>query len=565
MKSPFKFLDAFTLADKDVFFGREEEVKNLYELVYKTRLVLLYGLSGTGKTSVIQCGLAARFDGTDWYPFTIRRQDNINVSLAQTIQNALPEAVDGSLADKLRYIFRYYISPIYLIFDQFEELFILGDKKEQTEFAETLNSLIKSDFPCTVILVIREEYLGQLYNFEKQMPTLFDHRLRIESMSANRVQNVLKNSFSQFNIRVESPEPQTFEHIIEKITGGKSGIQLPYLQVYLDGLYHDDFQRTYQRDRIDNELPDLELTRDEITKFGKIDDVLERYLAEQIVQLQEGIKARFPTAADDTATKVLDNFVSEEGTKRPLPTRPTADGSVVDIAGVSDKLMSFCLNTLEKARLIRFMDTGVELAHDSLAAVIDKKRTNEQRQLNEIRRQIRISYTNFDRTKEYLTPKQIAVFEDFLPSLDLDKEIRQFFANSKHERQREAAEELKSETEKRKRAQRFAALAIVGLLLALGAMFWAFRKQKEAEVAKIEVQKTLDNLKKEQLRREKEEFKEIYRRALTQSEQGCLSDDVRKAIDLMLQKQSKDAEFKAQIEKLNVPLKNRNCPTIKIN
>ena len=83
MKSPFKFLDAFTLADKDVFFGREEEVKNLYELVYKTRLVLLYGLSGTGKTSVIQCGLAARFDGTDWYPFTIRRQDNINVSLAQ--------------------------------------------------------------------------------------------------------------------------------------------------------------------------------------------------------------------------------------------------------------------------------------------------------------------------------------------------------------------------------------------------------------------------------------------------------------------------------------------------
>jgi MoxR-like ATPase len=68
VNSPFKFLDAYTIDDRQAFFGREEEVAALYDMVTRNRLILVYGQSGTGKTSLIQCGLAARFDATDWYP-----------------------------------------------------------------------------------------------------------------------------------------------------------------------------------------------------------------------------------------------------------------------------------------------------------------------------------------------------------------------------------------------------------------------------------------------------------------------------------------------------------------
>ena len=37
-RSPFKFLDPFTLADRSVFFGRDKEVETLYRLVLKTPL-----------------------------------------------------------------------------------------------------------------------------------------------------------------------------------------------------------------------------------------------------------------------------------------------------------------------------------------------------------------------------------------------------------------------------------------------------------------------------------------------------------------------------------------------
>jgi AAA+ ATPase superfamily predicted ATPase len=131
MKSPFKFLDAFTLADKDVFFGREEETEALYSTVFKTPLALIYGLSGTGKTSLVQCGLAGRFDGPDWYPFFLRRNDDINRSLADALAKAIPkgEKPRATLPDTVSLLFRYYLRPVYLIFDQFEELFILGNSE----------------------------------------------------------------------------------------------------------------------------------------------------------------------------------------------------------------------------------------------------------------------------------------------------------------------------------------------------------------------------------------------------------------------------------------------------
>lgn len=49
IKSPFKFLDAYDQSDRDIFFGREQETQELYDRLFETNVVLLYGASGTGK------------------------------------------------------------------------------------------------------------------------------------------------------------------------------------------------------------------------------------------------------------------------------------------------------------------------------------------------------------------------------------------------------------------------------------------------------------------------------------------------------------------------------------
>ncbi|MEL7120287.1 MAG: ATP-binding protein, partial [Bacteroidota bacterium] len=72
-QSPFKFLDAYGIDDRKIFFGRDWEIDELYDRLQESNLVLLYGASGTGKTSLIKCGLYNLYNSTDWLPIWITK------------------------------------------------------------------------------------------------------------------------------------------------------------------------------------------------------------------------------------------------------------------------------------------------------------------------------------------------------------------------------------------------------------------------------------------------------------------------------------------------------------
>lgn len=56
MSSPFKFLDSYTKEDYRIFFGRDKEIEELYQKVFESKILLVFGISGTGKTFFINCG-----------------------------------------------------------------------------------------------------------------------------------------------------------------------------------------------------------------------------------------------------------------------------------------------------------------------------------------------------------------------------------------------------------------------------------------------------------------------------------------------------------------------------
>ncbi len=85
-KSPYKFLDSYSKEDRDIFFGRDKEIEELYSRVFESRILIVYGTSGTGKSSLINCGLANKFNDSDWLPVTVRRGSNINQSLYESLE-----------------------------------------------------------------------------------------------------------------------------------------------------------------------------------------------------------------------------------------------------------------------------------------------------------------------------------------------------------------------------------------------------------------------------------------------------------------------------------------------
>ena len=252
VQSPFKFLDSYQQADAAVFFGREEETTNLYKALSGVKHLLLYGPSGSGKTSLVECGLRNRFSDADWFALTIRKGTNINASLFAAINKALSNTINVDLAtglpadsniefaEAVDKLFKERFQPVYLLFDQFEELLISGDAAEKQDFFTGLNKLIRNKVPCRILLIMREEFIGHLSEFESICPTIFQHRFRVEKMGRKNVEEVI------FHI-LEAPGYNGFfkvdhslvltEAILSKLPDKKKEIELAHVQVFLAELW----------------------------------------------------------------------------------------------------------------------------------------------------------------------------------------------------------------------------------------------------------------------------------------------------------------------------------------
>jgi len=90
-RAPFKFLDPYEAEDRDIFFGREEEVKELYKKYFASNLLLLYGESGTGKTSLLRCGLLSQIPASDILILHLKNSARPYESLHQELRTHLGE------------------------------------------------------------------------------------------------------------------------------------------------------------------------------------------------------------------------------------------------------------------------------------------------------------------------------------------------------------------------------------------------------------------------------------------------------------------------------------------
>jgi hypothetical protein len=353
-RSPFKFLDAYQKEDKDRFFGRERETAQLYNAVHASNLVLVYGGSGTGKTSIINCGLGNQFVDSDWLPLYVRRGTDLNQSLERAISGAMKRdvlAAEVPITERIRALYLDYYRPIYLVFDQFEELFILGSPPEQQRFYETVHQLLGASVTCKVLIVIREEYIAYLSEFEKVVPSLFDNRLRIEKLNDANLARIIVGTARAACIQVTDP-PATVSGILENIRDRRTGVDLTNLQVYLDRLWRADLERQ------GTETP-ATVTFDPVLveKVGKLGNVLSAFLDEELVAIEAGLSKRGVAQPQGIPLEVLFALVTEEGTKRNLDVASILD-ALPGNRDIGEPHLRYCLAELERIRLVRPLAAG---------------------------------------------------------------------------------------------------------------------------------------------------------------------------------------------------------------
>jgi len=490
---PFKFLDSYQREDKDFFFGRNEEIESLYQMIFQTKILLIYGTSGTGKTSLIQCGLANKFHTYDWLALPVRRGSNLISSLDKVLCDASDdvfiyteqkESFIKDLTVKIEAVYKASFKPVYLIFDQFEELYVLGTKAEQELFVEAVKEILLVDEPVKVILSIREEYLGNLFEFEKKVPQLLRKKLRVEAMSLDKVTQVLKgiNNFKLSNVRFRTDEldPIT-QGIFDRIKGKKKTlfIELPYLQVFLDKLY---FETTKDASHQAEAL----ITTEVLNRIGDIGDVLRNFLEEQVKCISRDLSINNKNVSTETIWKILSPFCSLEGTKEPVTKQELANR----LPDMDKRLLDEVVDAFVNSRIVNYTENEnlYELAHDALALNIAAKRSDEDIAILEVQRLIESQVAVQDEGREFFTERQLLFIEPYLEKFKPNDEERNWIAESRANVQYKKGLEKKKQQEElvktRKRLRTVYSLLSAALFALLIAGYFWLESNSEKEKAK---------------------------------------------------------------------------------
>jgi tetratricopeptide (TPR) repeat protein len=212
----------FGVGDAALFFGRKRETEELYLRVLSVPLLLQFGKSGLGKTSLLQAGLFPLLRAKSFLPVMIRLNDpreSLTDAVARSIrESALNEGVDIDdtspaglwelLVSTTAWRGDLLLTPV-LVFDQFEEVFTLRDQAFRDALAGELGALATGIPPerlrgaslardarierpeVKLLISLKETHLGALEQFSASIPGLFQERLRLEPLSESEARDAV--------------------------------------------------------------------------------------------------------------------------------------------------------------------------------------------------------------------------------------------------------------------------------------------------------------------------------------------------------------------------------------
>lgn len=241
-ENPWLGLDSYTEATRAYFHGRDAETGELARHVQRKTLAILFGQSGLGKTSLLRAGLVPRLRKEGYCPVYVRidyaaGSPAPSEQIKQAIFRATEAAghwtrpgssIEGETlweflhhrGDLLRDADGQPLIPL-LIFDQFEEIFTLGQaddagKLHAKRFLDDLSDLVENRAPAAlearlekddsaiedfdfaradyrVLIALREDYLAHLEGIKDTMPSITQNRMRLARMDgAQALSAVLK-------------------------------------------------------------------------------------------------------------------------------------------------------------------------------------------------------------------------------------------------------------------------------------------------------------------------------------------------------------------------------------
>ena len=277
---PYAGLMPFTEEQAAFFFGREAEREIITANLMASRLTLLYGPSGVGKSSVLNAGVAHHLraeqtrtkNGKPEFGIVTFRtwRDDPLVGLELAIGKEIGRPVAGrTFSDRLVNGTEAVAGDLLIILDQFEEYFLYhatadGDGTFAVEFPRVVN---RPDLRVSFLVSMREDSIAKLDFFKGRIPNLFDNYLRIDHLERTQARDAIVRPIEEFNRQQPAGtppmriDPALAELVLNQVTRGRVAIagtgkgrldrgtggqsddarvETPYLQLVLTRLWQEE-------------------------------------------------------------------------------------------------------------------------------------------------------------------------------------------------------------------------------------------------------------------------------------------------------------------------------------
>jgi WD40 repeat protein/energy-coupling factor transporter ATP-binding protein EcfA2 len=399
--NPFPGLRPFQEAEEYLFFGRENQVDAMVDKLAATHFLAVVGTSGSGKSSLVNCGLRPALygglmarAGTTWRMAQFRPGSKPIQAMARALAEdgvlfrdyqagglTLAEIVDTTLRmSKLGLIDIYEQANLaahvnlLVVVDQFEELFRysqpetgqqqnpLGLSEEATAFVNLLlEAKQQTNYPIYIILTMRSDFLGDCAQFTGLAEAINAGQYLVPRMTRDERRAAISGPVGVSGAEMS---PVLLTRLVNDV--GDNPDQLSILQHALNRTWNQ-WRRSGGNGPLD--LPHYEAIG---TMAHALDQHAERAYAELATPRQRQICEKLFKALTDKAT-------DPRGVRRPTTLGTLcalADATLAEVTQVIDVFRrpsrSFLMPPHEETLEA---ETVIDISHESLMRVWERLKT----------------------------------------------------------------------------------------------------------------------------------------------------------------------------------------------
>ncbi|MCX7596678.1 MAG: hypothetical protein N2235_23605, partial [Fischerella sp.] len=362
MQSPYKGLEKFELEDKDKFFGRDVLITRLNWDLEQNNLIVLLGVSGSGKSSLVRAGIIPTFLDKKFINLTFVPDENPFESLylclsSQYGQEKAEIARQVGTDTLIRVLEALKEDYHWLIFiDQFEELFTRTPQEKCDKFIDSLVQLIAArNDSLKIILTMRADFCDRFSLYPNLAAATEQHIRFITDMSRGKLRLAIAEGAARNGVIFE-------EGLVEQIINDfkRQVNSLPLLQYTLNLLWQKE------------DIANRKLTKKTYNDLGGVAGALPKQV--------EKIYAELPEAEKEAVKKIFLELVDIVDNK--TVSKRTEQAQFKD-SGVLEKTLNQLID--EHLVIAGKQKSTVEIAHEALITAwpklptwIKEKEKNEQ-------------------------------------------------------------------------------------------------------------------------------------------------------------------------------------------